>query len=112
MAMAELNYESKNTARTEDVAFVPGAATPLKGMYHCHVGVIREDDGSFSVVVLNLPGAGSCGRTEEEALQNAREAIAGTIASYRESGEPIPWCGLTQYDIPEGANQRWILVDG
>ncbi len=28
--------------------------------YRCHVCLICEEDGTFSAIVLNLPGAGSC----------------------------------------------------
>ncbi len=32
-----------------------------------HVELIPEDDGTFSVIVPDLPGVGSCGDTEAEA---------------------------------------------
>ena len=60
------------------------------GQYPCRVRLIAEDDGTWSAIVLNLPGAGSCGATEEEALENVREAVRGLIASYTEDGEIIP----------------------
>jgi predicted RNase H-like HicB family nuclease len=77
--------------------------------YRCHVAVIREDDGSFSTIVLNLPGAGSCGESEEIAFVNVREAIAEVAASYEDAGEEIPWA--TNYAIPEGVKTKWILVN-
>ena len=79
--------------------------------YRCHLAILREDDGTFSVVVLNLPGAGSCGDTEEVAVANTREAVAGVIESYRDASEDIPWVSPTTYPIPEGAKQKWILVN-
>jgi len=82
---------------------------PQNRCYRCHIRLIREDDGSFSAVVLNLPGAGSCGTTEEEALKNVREAILGVIESYAETDSEIPWRGQDEYGIPEGA--RWIIVN-
>jgi len=48
------------------------------------------DAGAYSVVVPALPGCTSQGKTLEEALANAREAIAGHIACLREMGEPVP----------------------
>ena len=83
--------------------------SPQKACYRCHIRLIREDDGSFSAIVLNLPGAGSCGDTEEEALRNVREAILGVIESYIEAGDEIPWMSQDDYGIPEGA--RWIVVN-
>jgi predicted RNase H-like HicB family nuclease len=79
--------------------------------YRCHVCLIPEEQGGYSAIVLNLPGAGSCGDSEEEALTNVREAIEATIESYLEAGEEIPWQDSSRDDIPEGAKQTWILVN-
>jgi len=79
--------------------------------YRCHICLIPEEDGSFSAIVLNLPGAGSCGSTEEEAVQNVREAILGVIESHAAANEEIPWRDSMASDIPQGAKQKWILVD-
>jgi len=79
--------------------------------YRCHVCTIREDDGSFSVIVLNLPGCGSCGDTKEEALKNVREAILGVVESYIKDGQQIPWQDSTPEDIPGDAELKWILVN-
>ena len=77
--------------------------------FRCHIAVLREADGSFSAIVLNLPGAGSCGDSEEEAVDNACEAVRGAVESYEEAGERIPW--ITEYSVPEGAKLRRFLVD-
>ncbi len=79
--------------------------------YRCHIATVREDDGTFSVLVLNLPGCGSCGDTKEEAQHNVREAILGVIESYLEAGEEIPWKDATSKDIPAGCEQKWIIVN-
>ncbi len=79
--------------------------------YRCHLAILREDDGTISVVVLNLPGCGSCGSSEEEAITNCREAISGAVSSYLGDGEDIPWHDPLNYEIPEGAKQKWILVN-
>ncbi len=81
--------------------------------YRCHLAIIREEDGAFSAVVLNLPGAGSCGDTEAAAVANAREAASAVIAEYLDSEDgAIPWLPIEQYEIPEDAKQKWIVVDG
>jgi predicted RNase H-like HicB family nuclease len=83
--------------------------------YRCHICFIPEEDSSYSVIVLNLPGCGSCGQTKEEALKNVREAISGVIESYIVAGEEIPW--IDRYAIPkdtknnEDAKSLWILVN-
>ncbi|MBN2292641.1 MAG: type II toxin-antitoxin system HicB family antitoxin [Pirellulales bacterium] len=79
--------------------------------YRCHICTIKEDDSTFSAIVLNLPGCGSCGDTEEEAIANVREAVLGVIESHRAANEPIPWCDAENNDIPNGAKRKWILVD-
>jgi antitoxin HicB len=45
---------------------------------------------AYSVVVPALPGCTSQGDTLDDALKNAREAIAGHIETLRELGLPIP----------------------
>jgi len=79
--------------------------------YRCHICAVREEDGTFSVLVLNLPGCGSCGDTKEQAQQNVREAILGVIESYREAGEEIPWKDTTSNDLPKDCEHKWIIVN-
>lgn len=83
----------------------------LNNTYRCHVCFVEEEDGTFSAIVLNLPGCGSCGDTMEEAERNVREAIVGVIESYVEAGEGIPWCMTESEDIPRNATLKWILVN-
>jgi predicted RNase H-like HicB family nuclease len=59
--------------------------------HRCQVAITRDDDGGYSAIVLNLPGAGSCGATEDEAIENAKEAVAGVVESYRDDGVEVPW---------------------
>lgn len=62
------------------------------------LGIIQEDDGGFSAIALNLPGAGSCGDTEAEAVENAREAISGVLETYEELGQGVPWRDVAGID--------------
>ena len=48
------------------------------------------DDGGYTVMVPSLPGCITEGDTREEAMANAREAIALHLECLREAGEPIP----------------------
>ena len=43
--------------------------------YRAHVAVLREDDGTYSALVLNLPGAGSCGDSLDDVMSNVRDAV-------------------------------------
>jgi predicted RNase H-like HicB family nuclease len=46
--------------------------------------------GGYGVEVPALPGCFTQGRTREEALERAREAIATHLAGLVADGEPIP----------------------
>jgi antitoxin HicB len=53
--------------------------------------LIEEDeDGVFVAEVPSLPGCISQGRTRNEAIENAKEAIAVYLESLEAHGEPIP----------------------
>lgn len=109
-ATFELEFSSKrNDPRNISAVVNPSA------WYRCHICMIRDDVGTVSAIVLNLPGCGSCGDTEEEALQNVREAIAGVIGSYRDEGARIPWIDSMKAEVmaevPKGATLRWIVVN-
>jgi predicted RNase H-like HicB family nuclease len=90
-------------------------ANPIKPSpsdeFRLHVMIVHEEDGTLSGIVLNLPGAGSCGDTEEELFSNVREAVLGIIECYRASNEQIPWKETSAIDLPTGARTKWILVD-
>jgi len=70
--------------------------------------VVHEDDGGFSAVALNLPGVGSCGRDEEEAVQGFKEAARLALADY---GDSIPWLVPdAEEEVPARGRVRWIMV--
>lgn len=50
----------------------------------------REPDAGYVVTVPTLPGCVTQGDTRDEALANAREAIALDIEDCRVAGEPVP----------------------
>ena len=55
------------------------------------VVIDAEADGSaYNVSVPALPGCYTWGGTFEEAVQMAREAIAGHVAARRDLGEEVP----------------------
>lgn len=50
-----------------------------------------DDDGhGFTVLVPALPGCVTQGKTREEAISRAKEAIAAYIESLQKDGEPVP----------------------
>jgi antitoxin HicB len=50
----------------------------------------REEPERYNVRVPALPGCLTYGESIEDALANAREAIAGYVESLLADGEPIP----------------------
>jgi len=56
---------------------------------HYKVLLRKEEDGTYTVIVPSLPGCLTFGRTVEEALAMAKEAIEGFIACMIESGEEV-----------------------
>jgi predicted RNase H-like HicB family nuclease len=50
----------------------------------------KEDDGTYTVIVPSLPGCLTFGRTVDEALAVAGEAIKGFIACMIVRGEKVP----------------------
>ena len=49
-----------------------------------------EKGRGYTVLVPALPGCVTQGRTREEAIERAKEAIAAYIESLQADGEPIP----------------------
>jgi predicted RNase H-like HicB family nuclease len=99
-----ISYENKSQSGSAEANEPPN-------VFRCHLGIILED-GVYSVIVLNLPGIGSFGDTEDEAIASTKEAIAGAIESYEAAQEQIPWLDIREYAIPDGAKVKWILVNG
>lgn len=78
--------------------------------FQVHLLITRDEEDSFSAIALNLPGAGSCGATAEEAEAGAVEAIRAVLESYREEDAAIPWCATDDMEIPTGAEAKWITI--
>ena len=74
--------------------------------YKVYLLTTPEEEGGYSTIALNLPGAGSCGDTEKESVANAKEAIKAVLESYKESGDPIPWKPISE-KIDGG---KWIKI--
>jgi antitoxin HicB len=49
-----------------------------------------DEDGIFIAQVPSLPGCVTQGSSRAEALENAKEAVAGYLASLAEHGDPLP----------------------
>jgi predicted RNase H-like HicB family nuclease len=78
-------------------------------VYRCEVRLRPEEDGGFSVYAASLPGAVSQGEDEQEALANITEALEGVIATYLETGLPIPWSSQPR-PLEIGETRLWVEV--
>ncbi len=106
--MSTIDFDFKNDAKDQRVSAVQWNSDHA---YRCHLLIVNDEGGGFSAIVLNLPGAGSCGDTFEEAVNNAKEAVVGVIEAYLESAEPIPWNDSSKAEIPSESQQRWVIVN-
>jgi antitoxin HicB len=52
--------------------------------------LLVPDDGMYAVEVPALPGCFTQGRTRQEALDRAREAIRVHVRGLERDGEPVP----------------------
>lgn len=50
----------------------------------------KEPEGGYTVTVPTLPGCITVGKTIEEGITNAKEAISLYLEDLIENGEPIP----------------------
>ncbi len=50
----------------------------------------KEPEGGYTVLVPALPGCVTCGKTVEEAIEMARDAITGYVESLIEDSEAVP----------------------
>jgi predicted RNase H-like HicB family nuclease len=55
-----------------------------------YVALVDHDKAGFGVVFPDAPGATAMGRTVEEALSDAAEALSDWMAGRAEDGRPIP----------------------
>lgn len=78
--------------------------------FHVHLVIIKDGESEFSAIAWNLPGAGSCGDTVQEAVNNAKDAVREVLESYKASGEAIPWGDRAGEQIPPDAEQKWVIV--
>ncbi len=62
----------------------------MKERRYTIVLIPEPEEGGYSVIVPALPGCVTQGETIEEAIEMAKDAIAGWIAVAEEHGETVP----------------------
>jgi len=80
------------------------------GVYECRVWLRPEPEGGYSAIGPFLPGVVSQGASEQEAIENVREAFQGALAEYLETEGSIPWLREPIAQKPREAKEKWILV--
>jgi predicted RNase H-like HicB family nuclease len=64
---------------------------PMEGRRRFAVAIHPDhEDGGYAASIPSLPGVYGQGETEEEALEDAREALEFTLESMAELGEELP----------------------
>jgi predicted RNase H-like HicB family nuclease len=72
----------------------------------------KESSSDFGVTVPDLPGCHSAGRTMEEALESAQEAVLTHVQGLLMEQEPIPTPSSVESLLPEWNEKGavWALV--
>ena len=96
---------TKATHEASIVILKPGTA------FQANIVVFEDDDGSYSAIVENLPGANGTGDSEADAIESAKESIQGLIESYAARNLPTPWVtDIKKTSRREGATEHWVIV--
>jgi antitoxin HicB len=54
------------------------------------VVIERDEDGVYLARLPDLPGCATEGKTKEELISNAKEAIKAYLEALKKEGEPVP----------------------
>lgn len=81
----------------------------MKDYYVFPARIFVEADG-VSVEFPDLPGCLTCGDTEEEALKNAKEALALHLYGMEQDGDPIPEPSKIK-DLKSDESQLYALIE-
>jgi predicted RNase H-like HicB family nuclease len=57
---------------------------------YIYPGVFSYDEDGISVWFPDLPGCNTCGATQEETMNRAKEALAGHLSCMEDDGDLIP----------------------
>jgi len=71
-----------------------------------YVAIMDNEDGTFGIWFPDFPGCVASGKSEDEVLESAREALAFHVDGMREDGEAIPMAT----SLAEIKNQK--ILDG
>ena len=98
-----------DSCKHDTLVVVPSAGWTGRDGEQIHMRLLQEEDGGYSVIALNLPGAASSGDTVKEAVANLRDAVRELLASYADLNKPVPWRDSREKNTPE--TDQWIMID-
>ncbi len=108
--MVVLEYRNKSEVKFfNEIPVEPEDKNDAKP-YRIEILTIKEKEGGYSTIALNLSGAGSCGENKDESIANARNAVKDALETYKELGLPIPWAEVTPDKLVCG-ERRVIWID-
>ncbi|WP_235045439.1 type II toxin-antitoxin system HicB family antitoxin [Anoxybacillus ayderensis] len=106
--------------RKEEGRFLPdfrsrleaGVSSPkmMKKDRYIYPAIFDDDSDGISVEFPDLPGCFTCGDTEEEALQMAKEALALHLYGLEQENEVIPNPSKLS-DIPYKNNKTVVFIE-
>lgn len=77
-------------------------------VFDCHILLSKNDDGSLTGVVSNLPEVHGTAQNERDLLRKLMNEFKASVSRYTADGKTIPW-QETRKPAP-GEQQRWIPV--
>lgn len=105
MAIAESEVREGWKATPTDPVSIRWVKRPFR------VLLCEEPEGGYSVHCLDLAGIVSQAETAREAIDNIKEAITGALASFKESGQEIPYTNVQVDEAPTNSKELLVLVN-
>lgn len=77
-------------------------------VYRAPIYVTASESG-FTARAATLAGIETSGKTEQEAVEAIKSALAKAISAWKANKQQIPWTELPESE-PKGASTKWILI--
>ncbi len=81
---------------------------PFEAYAHVVAPLSEEDGGGYLITFPDLPGCMSDGETQEEAIENGRDAFAGWISAQVDMGRKVPPPQWQPEAAPEASSGKFI----
>jgi predicted RNase H-like HicB family nuclease len=81
---------------------------PFEAYAHIVTPLTKEDGGGYLITFPDLPGCISDGETQEEAIENGRDAFIGWISAAIDMGREVPPPQWQPETVPEAVSGKFI----